>query len=153
MMEKNESARSESAFIKMLEGYGSGELIADLDHDLKSLVADLLTTIDNFHDERKVKLSSRINRVDGSVNYNYVDEGQPGEGKLPTEIQITAPLFEGGDVLTLTARVRYRTSEGKLAITYKLLDIEKVVRREFEKVARRLSHDCGVPVYLGTWKG
>jgi len=142
-IEKMDQPLSQTEFAEHIE--------ANIHTVSKPAGADLLTQVENISIARNVKINRRIRRQDGSIAFSFTDEdAQNGEGRLPPEIQITAPLYRHGGIVTLTLRLQYRTGEGgKLAILYTIDRWEQIKDAAFLDIAMKVEEETKLPMYLG----
>lgn len=85
---------------------------------------------------------------DGSVALRYTEQvdaraGQKGDLTIPETFTVGLRVFEGSEPVKMTARLRYRIREGKLAIGYKLERLDDVKERAFENVINKVELESG----------
>lgn len=76
--------------------------------------------------------------------------GQRGEITIPEVFVIGVAPFEGSAGFRINARLRYRMSEGKLAIGYVLDRPDKVARAAFDDVLTEVETTTGLKSFAGT---
>jgi uncharacterized protein YfdQ (DUF2303 family) len=112
--------------------------------------AEMLSLAENFETSREMKYSKSIRQSDGSVSLAYENkEGAPGSVKIPREFTILLPIFQGEDPSWVTARLRHRLQEGKLAIWYEIVEAEKRVEEAFLRITKEVRENTGVPLFMG----
>lgn len=86
---------------------------------------------------------------DGSHNMMWAAENNAsGSVKLPAEITVSIPVFENDARHTLTARLRHRVNDGKLALWYELVRPHKVLEHAFKATTEDIATGvAGVPIY------
>lgn len=97
------------------------------------------------------------NLQNGQIQLSYREEikGTYGANKnqqMPKEFKIRVPVYEGEQPVTLTARIRYRISGGRLTMWYDLLHVERTERKAFDAVVERVAAGSGemaIRVYNG----
>jgi uncharacterized protein YfdQ (DUF2303 family) len=105
--------------------------------------ADLLEIAQTFHATTTSSFKSAKRLNSGEVQLEYVEDiaasaGRKGDLSIPTELVLGIPIFLGEEVVRLTALLRYRIRDGKLAIGYKLVRPGDVVRQAIDAVAEQL---------------
>ncbi len=115
--------------------------------------ATVLEIAESFHATTSASFKSAKRLSSGEVQFAYVEElkasaGSKGDIEIPKSIQVVLAPFLGEDRVPIEALIRYRLREGKLAIGYKLVRPDDVVRHAIEIVAGRLRGSFE-RVYLG----
>ncbi len=88
---------------------------------------------------------------DGSHNLTWkADNNASGSVKLPELIELSIPVFENEAVSSLTARLRYRVTEGRLAIWYELVRPHKTLEAAFRQCWTSIADATSLPILLGT---
>jgi uncharacterized protein YfdQ (DUF2303 family) len=113
----------------------------NLDEIVTPPAAQMLETVLTLKSQTKVHFDSGQRLSDGQVQLRYHEEiesgaGAKGELKIPETIGIGVRVFEGGDPFSVTARFRYRMSEGKVLMWYDLVRPEKVRDTALDDVYR-----------------
>lgn len=133
-----------------------GNVLEDLVHTIhEPPMADLQEAIDSLRIDRSVRFQSRVNRRNGEVTFAYeeVEEGSSaiqGEGgsvKLPEEVKIVTPIFQGGRPVELVAKLRYRLDKGKVAFLLVVPGLDKVERDHFRNVGEDVRNSTSTPVF------
>lgn len=100
--------------------------------------ADVLEISRNLQANKKVAFSSAIRLADGQQQFTYeeVIDGSTSKGKIkvPETFVLGIPVFFGGELYEVTARLRYRIDNGKLALWYELYRPEYIEKDAFEAV-------------------
>lgn len=115
--------------------------------------AQMLEIVLTLKSQTKVHFDSGQRLTDGQVQLRYHEEiesgaGPKGELKIPETIGIGVRVFEGGDAFSVTARFRYRMSEGKVHMWYDLVRPEKVRDTALEDVYRLFSSKADASMIL-----
>lgn len=134
-----------------------GNVLEDLVHTIhEPPLADLQEAIDSLRIDRSVRFQSRVNRRNGEVSFTYeeVEEGssavKPGEGgtvKLPEEVKIITPIFQGGRAVELVAKLRYRLVAGKVAFLLVVPGLDKIERDHFRNIGEDVRNATSTPVF------
>jgi uncharacterized protein YfdQ (DUF2303 family) len=86
---------------------------------------------------KDVDFGSAINLDNGTVNLRYKEEVsgtfRDGQMAVPGEFTVSIPIFEGGPIYAIDARLRYRLNSGKLVMWYELVRPEKSLEHAFEQ--------------------
>lgn len=115
--------------------------------------ATVLEIAESFHATSSASFKSAKRLSSGEVQFAYVEEvkasaGSKGDIEIPKSIQVVLAPFLGEDRVPIEVLIRYRLREGKLAIGYKLVRPDDVVRHAIDMVAGRLQSSFE-RVYLG----
>jgi uncharacterized protein YfdQ (DUF2303 family) len=115
--------------------------------------ASLLEMVQQLDIRKAVSFESSIRLTNGQVQLTYVENVSGTQAKSTATIPETFVLglapFEGADVYKVTARLRYRLADGKVALWFELLRPEDVIRAAWQSVVERIGQGCGVPVLAG----
>lgn len=123
--------------------------------------ADMLEIAQTFKATIGVNVESSKRLSDGQRQFEYretVDAkaGKAGRMEIPETFVLGLRPFEGADAFKVTARLRYRLTDGALRIGYKLDRPEDVLREAFLSVVQKV--EAGIadlelinsPVFLGS---
>jgi uncharacterized protein YfdQ (DUF2303 family) len=129
-----------------------------LENNLPDIVsppgADLLEMTLKFEATRSMKFRSERRLQDGSVNFVFVDEDNgrdAGQVAVPREIQLYIPVFENeANRHMISARLKYRIDDGKLALWYELVRPHEFIEHAFRRVWETIEHATGNRPLLGT---
>ena len=109
--------------------------------------ADMLEISRTLEAKKKVTFSSGIRLSDGQNDLTYSEEitGSTKNGKLqiPETVLIAIPVFEGGPLYRITARLRYRIDNGSLSIWFDLLRSHKSVDHALAEMVQTI--EVGLP--------
>lgn len=116
--------------------------------------ATMLEMANEFHATTSVNFSSVIRLDNGNRQVNYQEEteakaGQKGKLVIPEKFMIKIPVFRNGIRYEMAARFRYRVNEGKLAITYEIIDIEKIMLNAAREVMESIGKETEIQVFVG----
>lgn len=133
------------------------ELIEDRAIDIVSPpAATLLEVAQTFKAARSVDFQSSNRLSTGDVELVYREQtdasaGKKGELTIPETFELALVPFEGAGTYKVTARLRYRISEGRLAIGFVLERPDDVLRMAFDDVASEVETgiDKDIPVLTG----
>lgn len=118
--------------------------------------ADMLQVSTNLQAKKSVDFSQSTRLDNGQSQLTYQEkvtgsvETKAGSMKVPDEFELVLPVFLGGPPYKVTARLRYRIGEGRLAIWYDLHRPQKVVQAATQKVTEAIRKGIGSdPMFLG----
>jgi uncharacterized protein YfdQ (DUF2303 family) len=115
--------------------------------------ADMLEVSRNLQAKKKVEFGSAIRLADGAQQFSYSEtvDGSTAKGtiKVPEVFVLGIPVFFGGELYEVTARLRYRITEGQLALWYELYRPEHIEKDAFEGVC----DDINKATELAIWQG
>jgi uncharacterized protein YfdQ (DUF2303 family) len=109
--------------------------------------ADMLEIAQHFHVSRAATFRSSQHLQSGRIGFVYDEEdaaraGQAKDFEIPKEFKIGIPVYDGEEAYRITARFRYRLTEGHLTLGYKLERPDVVKRDAAQQIAERLrAHD------------
>lgn len=119
--------------------------------------AELLELATTFQATTKATFRSATVLQSGQRALEYTEDmtASAGKGKLtiPDSFKLGLPIYEGATVADeITARLRYRITNGQLAMYYILDQLDQVVRAAFEGVVQDVAEGLGegVPIMRGT---
>lgn len=140
---------------KLLEQQAFSEFIEDnLPDIVEPFAADLLELVQTFQATTSVEFESSQLLSNGQRRLKYKETtsataGKNGEFEIPKELKLAIKPFEGADLFGVTARFRFRLTNGHLHIGYKLDRPEDVIRAAFESVVEQVQEGVSAPVYRG----
>jgi hypothetical protein len=146
-------AKWRKVFDQPLTQTAFGNVLEDLVHTISEpAVADLQEAIDELRIDRAVRFKSGVNRRNGTVQLTYEEvegDGQDGGGKvnLPEEIKIVLPIFQGGPLIELVAKLRYRMEKGIVAFIVTVPGLDKIERDEFRRIGEEVRTETDTPVF------
>lgn len=134
-------------FIKLVEANSPDIITPDS--------ASLMELVLNFESTTTASFQSKINRVSGGRTLHFQEEvtqGAPTIGKMtvPEFLELSMPIFEGGSLFGLRARMEYKSSNGGLAITYYLQRPHEVFRSALLTMREEIAHALEVQVLTGS---
>lgn len=117
--------------------------------------ADMLEVASTFQAKRKVSFrqATRITSGDVQLAYDEETEAKTGKGTIdvPRQFRIRLSPWTTADPVELTARLRYRITDGTLGIGYALLRPDRAKRDVFDAVVGTVRAGTELfPLYLGT---
>lgn len=113
--------------------------------------ATLLAMALNFEAAREGRFIAAQRLHDGSHNLQWREEtNAAGTVQLPEFIKLAIPVFENGDTYELAARLRYRVTDGSLAIWFELVRPHKVLEDAFHATWDRIKEGTALPILLGS---
>lgn len=109
--------------------------------------ARVLEIAQTFVAKKKVDFSSSIRLPNGQVQLVYQEtiDATAGKGhmQIPEEFQLGFPVFERGQGYSVTARLRYMTDGGRLALWFDLLRPHKIVEDAVRQIEADIIKDTG----------
>jgi uncharacterized protein YfdQ (DUF2303 family) len=117
--------------------------------------ATMLELAQNFHATREAQFRSAHHLGNGKIGLLYDEEtkataGAKGDLEIPDQILLAIPVYAGEDAILVTARFRYRLRDGKLTLTYKLDNVEKIKREALNTIIGRVRTETSRDVFEGT---
>ncbi|MGJ8518069.1 DUF2303 family protein [Carnimonas bestiolae] len=149
---KNCSKMNQATFAEFIE---NNQLDIDRHNDEGPTAADMLEVSRNLSSTQKVEFKSSINLANGDVEFQYQQnsEGVSGSAKgtieVPKEFWVIIPVYEGDAAYPIKARLRYRISDGVLALWYELVEPEKILEDAFRHMLEQIDEnvDDSVSIY------
>lgn len=118
--------------------------------------ATILEVAQSFHAHTGARFSS-TRMLGGEVQISYEESTQAGAAgktgtlEVPQTFTLALQPFEGGgELYSLTARFRYRLSNGVLLLGYRLIRPDRVRKAAFQEVTEQVSTGTGFQVLAGT---
>lgn len=115
--------------------------------------ADMLELAGSFQAHSRVHFESAKNLASGERQLVYREEMTATAGRdsitIPKEFVIGVAPYEGSSMYRITARLRYRLSDGRLSIGYVLDRPEDVLRTAFDDVLRDVQEQTDRTALLG----
>lgn len=117
--------------------------------------AELLELAQSFQANTKVRFESSRDLGSGQRQLVYREEVEAGAGPLgnvtvPKQFELGLAPYEGAGLYQVTARLRYRISEGRLQLGYVLDRPEDVLRAAFDDVLKQVQDETERTALLGT---
>lgn len=117
--------------------------------------ADLLEVVQDLMAKKSVEFRSSKRLDNGQTGLLYDEQIQttkrPGQIDVPNEFTIAIAPFMGSPAVGITARLRFRISDGgALHFIYKLNQPHKVVEAAFDSARGYIAEKTGLPVLLGS---
>lgn len=91
---------------------------------------------------KRVSFRSSIRLSDGFRQIEYTEDNDTKGGvRVPENLVINVPVFEGQEPQRIPVRLRYRIDEGKLSLWVTIDHLDDIEREAFEKCIDALAHD------------
>lgn len=93
-----------------------------------------------------------VNLTSGETQFTFVSEHKAADGKpvdFPKLFSITIPVFVGGPVWRIIARLRYRIANGKPVFWYELWRPDLTFETAFNEALETVKEQTGLPVFVG----
>lgn len=104
--------------------------------------ADLLEVALSLQAHKEAAFVSDIRLDNGQTRFRYEEtvrgSTRQGDMDIPGTFGLLLPVFTDGDLYDLTARLRYRVTDGKLSMGYDLIRPAKVVRQATQHVTAKV---------------
>lgn len=118
----------------------------------KPTAAEMLELVQTFRSTSKVEFNSshRVKSGETSLAYAEVHDakaGKKGELTIPDEISIAMPVYDQGKPYLLTARLRYRITNGQLLLGFKLNRPKDTLQTAFDDVVTAVQGATGRDVW------
>lgn len=144
---RNDQAMSQEAFGDFLE-----ERLAEVVDPDGSTLLEVART---FQATTNATFSRSYTAQSGQVQLTYREEidgkaGANGQVEPPAEFAIQVRLYEGTDPVRIRGKFFYRiTSDRKLALSYRLLNLDEVLRDAFGQVGTYVKTETGLTIIEG----
>lgn len=126
------------------------ERIADVAEPAGAVLLELARTFTATVSGRFKQAKSLHN---GSTQLEWVEEvdGRAGGGQedVPNDLTLRLPIWQGGDEVTLPAKLRYRVNSGRLTLSVHLLDIDQVMADDLAATAQGVGEALDIEVIEG----
>lgn len=99
------------------------------------------------------KVQNAINTATGEVAMQFASEHQDERGaplKVPTAFLLAIPVFRGGALYQVAARLRYRIDGGAIAWSFDLHRPERFFDHAFREACDRAKDGTGLPLFFGS---
>lgn len=119
--------------------------------------ARMMEVIRDIKLKKAVQFESGHDLASGDVQFEYREKSEGAKGTLdiPSEFEIAIPVFLGSPsapapTYPITAKLRFKMSDGKLALSYELVRPHKVLEAAFGDVFQQVETGTGIKVLLGS---
>jgi uncharacterized protein YfdQ (DUF2303 family) len=116
--------------------------------------ATVLGAAENFRAHINVTFRSGKKLSNGLVQFEYIEEEQVGDFKMPSELVLVLKPFDGAEDVELKAKLDYSLRQGKPPVfRIRLGDAPRyLLDQAFDEMAEKVSEATGVIVLKGTWQ-
>jgi uncharacterized protein YfdQ (DUF2303 family) len=115
--------------------------------------AAVLEVSRNLQAKKAVDFSSSLRLSDGAQQFSYSEtvDGSTVKGtiKVPEEFTLGIPVFFGGIMYEVRARLRYRIESGKLQLWYDLYRPEHIEKDAFAEVCSAIGTATAIEIWEG----
>lgn len=111
--------------------------------------AELLEIASSLEAKKNVDFKSAVRLADGTNEFLFSDTLQT-KVAVPAKFILGISPFENSPKYQVSARLRYRTSEGRLMFCYILERPEKIIQAAFDSMVDEVKAKTGVQVFLGS---
>jgi uncharacterized protein YfdQ (DUF2303 family) len=117
--------------------------------------AEILELVKTLEVNNDVAFKSAQRSSDGGYNLNYQETvtakaGQAGTIEVPSKLLLELQVFQGGRVMELPVRIRFRLDGGRVFFGLTFLGIEKLLRDEVARVRHAIAANIGREVWAGS---
>jgi uncharacterized protein YfdQ (DUF2303 family) len=113
---------------------------------MKEIASDL-------HETHEMTFAGTAKAANGSAKLNYSQENKSTFGKadatVPESFKIGIPVYQGGQLIPLIARLRWRVSGGKASFWYDLLRSDAAERAAFDGARTVIAEAIGIQIING----
>lgn len=147
-MGSNGKPLNQAAFVEFVDANSADVISPDS--------ASLLELAQNFEMSSTVSFQSDIKRTTGGKVLRFVEDsqmgrsGSGGEMKVPDELSLSLPVFDGGKVFDLKARMEFRVTCGKLSIAYHLRRPHDALRSALLDLRKDIAVATGIAPLTGS---
>jgi len=115
--------------------------------------ATLLELVENFTEKRTIEFQSNVKRSNGNIvlSYKDTDDNSSGSTKLPEQLTLSLPVYEGEVPLPVRAFLRASTKGGELKILVKLQGLPKILADAFGLICASVEQTTTLKVAHGTY--
>jgi len=100
--------------------------------------------------DRKVTNLQNPSTGEARIHFEETHAGEDGgELKVPGGFALGIPVFRGGDLYQVPARLRYRVSKGLILWSIALHRTDRVFDHAFEQACRLVEEATGLPIFQG----
>lgn len=130
---------------KLFDQLAFAEFVEDhLPNFVNPTSADMLELAQTFQATTKVDFASSQRVKSGETQLNYVEQqnataGKKGQLAIPDTFEIALQPFERGSTYKVSARFRYRITNGDLRLGYRLTRPKDVLRDAFDAVVTQVA--------------
>lgn len=116
--------------------------------------AEMLEVTRTLMAKTEVDFGSAVRLDNGNVSFRYealttAKAGEKGAMQVPEMFTLGLPLFVGGPLQPVGARLRYRIVERRLVFHYVLVNPHLVVQEAFARLIEEVGEETGCEVYAG----
>lgn len=124
--------------------------VADI---VEPAAATMLEIARRFDATKGLEFTSGQSPESGEIRLAYIETiaaraGSRGDLAIPETMQLGLAPFDGGDLYRVEARFRYRITDGKLQLGYRLTRPDLVLRTAFDEIVAAIA-GAGEPVFDG----
>lgn len=116
---------------------------------------DMLKMATEFEASSDFKLKSSVRLQSGGASFEFIDQERDETVRrmsLFAQFALGLPVYRNGGAYQINARLRYRTSQGKLSFSYELLRADKVVEHAGRELIDLVRNGLGeTPLLMGTF--
>ncbi len=144
----NAKAMSQDAFAKFLDDNSVDITAPDS--------ATLLEIVQDFEASINVDFSAKITPKTGAKTLLFTEtvegggKGTSGKLDVPDEITLSLPVFQGGKLFQVTARIRFRIASGKLSLWYELRRPHTVIESAVKDIVSDVIASTGITPLAGS---
>lgn len=120
---------------KTISQIQAGEFLEDRLLDvIEPTGGDVMDMVMKFEALKKVTFSQSTRLRDGTAQILYSEENEArGALTLPDTVTLLLPIYEGMEPERIMVRLRFRVTDGRLAFTFVIANIEAIERQAFRR--------------------
>lgn len=116
--------------------------------------ATMLEIAKELQAHSEVNFASKVNTVNGAAVLKYDEQIKAtvatGQIEMPESFTIRIPVFFGEAAIEITARLRFRITDGKLKFQYKLYRPAEIIGKAFDVARDEIATATTLEVLLGS---
>lgn len=112
--------------------------------------ADVLQMARDLRVLTNATYTRKIDRTTGEGELISKTENKTDATKIPRAFLLQLPVFEGGELYAVEARLRFEMADGAPFFTFVLFEVERIVRDAFGSLRKQVAEGTGLPFFAGT---
>lgn len=150
----NKAAKKQADFLQFIEDNLPDIVQNEVDGKKAGpTAADMLEVSRSIQARKNLEFKSATRLQDGTVQFTYNEDingtARGGQMAIPEEFYIGIPVFDGGDRYLIKARLRYRITDGHLAMWYDLWRHDRALDEAFQALIDKIHQDTGIDPLKG----
>jgi uncharacterized protein YfdQ (DUF2303 family) len=127
------------------------DLANPIDDDAKTFPTPtgVLEMARNLVIRQKGEFSRSINPTTGESSLVAKNENETSSTKIPKAFLLKLPVFEGGELYRVEARMRFSMPDGRPKFSFALYQANLILQHAFAEVRARVATGTSLPVFVG----